>query len=144
MQLHTIIFIGMSFKKELNNMVIKVRDEIKSTAVITFIQTLKDRMNNLAKDGNRSGGVIFSDHTIYEKLYYLLLDEAIARTKEDLYKWLLTEAVKTNIFEDIIIRLMESRSYIDDDDDKIIDIEREEERGEHRDYIVSFWWKIEY
>ena len=133
----------MSFKKELNDVVIKVRDEIKSTAVIIFIQTLKDRMNKLAKDGHHSGGVTFSDHSIYSRLYIILLDEGIARTKEDLYNWLLTGSIKTNIFEDINIRLMESRPYIDVDDE-IIDIERGDERWEHRDYTVSFTWKIEY
>ena len=30
------------------------------------------------------------------------------------------------------------------EDDEIIDIERGDERWEHRDYTVSFTWKIEY
>ena len=68
----------MSFKKELNDKVIKVREDIICTGINTFTQTLKDRMNKVAKDGDNRGSVIFSDHTIYEKLYHLFLNLKIS------------------------------------------------------------------
>ena len=109
----------MSFRNELIAQVNNVRNEIKTHAINLFINKLKDAMKYTASLGITNGSISlrlnFEDH--YEDDYeddmgeLDSLNELLLITKErepgatEMYKWLIKEIDKTDIFKDIYITL---------------------------------------
>ena len=113
----------MSFKDELTAEVNSVREKIKTEAINHFINVLKEAMKNTARKGMTNGSISLrlnfddceyeededcaEDHTGDLELYRL--DELLLMTKErepgaiEMYKWLIKQVNKTDVFKGICI-----------------------------------------
>ena len=133
----------MSFKDELTAEVNSVRQKIKTEAINYFINKLKKAMKNTASKGITNGSISLrlnfdecedEDSTEYCSEYWngdyelYRLNELLLMTKEiepgaiEIYKWLIKEIQKTDVFKDIYIIIEE------------YDIE---------EYELKFFWYIE-
>ena len=122
----------MTFRDELNEQVMCVRNTIKTEAITYFVNHLQKAMNIAATRGNTRGSICLrssfyeeeeeeeeedDDEDILFRLHRILVKEN-EKTIE-MYKWLIKQVYKTGIFKDIYI-------YLNDEN-----------------YELEFYWCIE-
>lgn len=115
----------MTFKDELNKTVVSVRETVKRKASVAFSNALKSAMETAASQGKTSGEtsidseIEYDDETnyveIYEKLEEILIIEGLIKDKSNdklnVYKWLLEDVQKTDVFKDIFFNIDDNNDY---------------------------------
>jgi hypothetical protein len=99
----------MSFRDELKNKIVSVRDTVKSDAIVAFVDFLKLEMSKSANEGRSKGDILLEGliEDEYEPIFcklkeVLLITEEITDSESDeWFCWLLKTVKKIDIFEGI-------------------------------------------
>ncbi len=100
-----------TFKEELNSTVNKVRDSLKSGAIMFFTQLLKSEMLEVATEGKTSGSIVLNDILFPEgrllKLQKILIYTDEIESEDQIFSWLLKEVKRTSFFDEINIIILD-------------------------------------